>query len=338
MVEGEGDGRERGLQRRAVLLSMGAGFGTALSGCSILGNSSRTTPTGTEPPTDTPPVSTPTESETPTESQTATESSVVSTPRVSNVETSYLNPFVRQIWATKLAVDDPVAFEDLSEGYQLAVANAITRTEYQSDPRPEGPEGVRYRGSTFEIRSSVADPAEQPKTPGGPEWRTPLSLSAAVEDESFVVSVTNELDDPFPVHHYARPSPYFSVLTAVSDNPKLLPHDGYDHMEALRTKNVVRVPSDEFWARKIRRPGESTDTRSPTATEDLPSFETVLDQLEKSQVTHLDPGQSLRESYGLPSDLPPESTVWLSLPIGDDSTELTDGTTWTFTATITLET
>lgn len=355
MTEEEGEDGKPRFDRRSLLLSVGTGFSAAVAGCNMLGDASQSTPTGTEP-AGTAPESTPTAGETatetapestPTDEETETETPQVSTPSASVAESNYMWHVPHPLSATKMDVDDPVAFEDLSDDYQVVVANGIIRSGYPLDHNYSlDAEAVRYEGSTFSIGVASVWPSPPEKTPGGAGWQEPLSLSASVEDESFVVSVTNEMDEPIPVHHYERPSPYFSILVAVSDDPKLLSHDGYEHMKALRTEDVVRIPSVQFWMRKLRDAEQSTATQPPatdsespsTDTEDLPSSETLLERRRKSQITHLEPGESLRESYGLPSELPPESTVWFSLPIGDESTDVTGGREWTFTATITLRT
>lgn len=236
-----------------------------------------------------------------------------SSASVSEIETRYPD-FAGYYAVTGNPVDDPertpVQFEALSPESRLEVANGISRALYQTDRSPHLTEDDRhrepitYQGSTFDMAVAVADVFDEPEHGPGydPDWREPVEFDARVEEDELAFTLTNELDDPLEVHHYGRP--YFGVLTAVNGTPALLDHEQYDANEFIRTGDVVRAVS---------------------------SYE--IDR----RVTPLSPGTSLRESYALPDGLPDESTIWLSVPIGDESTDLFGNRTRRVAATISIE-
>lgn len=203
----------------------------------------------------------------------------------------------------------PVQFEELPSKSQIEVANSIRRTRYLTDQPPQltknnqHSEPITYQGSTFNIDISVADVVAKPKH--GPDydsnWREPVTFNARVEDGTLTVTLTNELDYPLDIYHYGRP--YFGVLTAINGTTVLLSHEQYDANEYIQTEDVIRAISSH----EIERQAKS-----------------------------LSPGNSLRESYALPNDLPDESTIWLSLPIGDESIKMFGNRIRTVTTNISI--
>lgn len=234
-----------------------------------------------------------------------------SAPTVSSVETSY--PLLAGAYYTVTAksVDDPgeasVAFEDLSAPSRLELANAVSRIRYLSEESRllveryhEGT--VAYRNSTFDVRVGVGDdfdPEHGPKF--DPDWTQPVVLAAHASDGELAVSITNDLDAPLAVHHYGRP--YFGVLLAVGETAAVLGHDAYRENEHVQTSGTVTTE-------RVTGGAWRTETLSP--------------------------GESLGESYAIPREHPAESTIWLSMPIGDRSSELFGNANTTVTGTIAL--
>lgn len=232
-------------------------------------------------------------------------------PPVSEIETAYPR-FASHYVVTARPVADPdrrpVPFERLSPGGRFEVANAVGRGLYLSgrntlrytDPDPDV---VSYRGSTFDVDVGVADVFGPDRGPCYDEdWTDPVGLDAGVEGGELTVTLTNALDARLAVHHYGRP--YFGVLTAVGESATVIEHDAYEGNDRIRTDGVV------------------TTERTPEA---------------ERETEALTPGGALQESYRLPDALPAESRIWLSVPIGDDSTELFGDRETTMTATVTLE-
>ncbi len=218
--------------------------------------------------------------------------------RVTGVTTAYPSFGARyEIDASSVSEPEtePVAFEDLARESRIEVANGITRAWCLSSP-PAFHDSehygapIRYRGSTFSVRVDDRQPLGYPPR-RGPDWRAPLGFDGRVEDRALTVTATNELDAPLDVNHYGPP--YFGVLTAVGDEPVLLPHNGYDPNPFIDTSGVVRA-----------YPASAIDSHNGYRTETLA------------------PGESLRETYLLPEALPPTSTVRLSVPMFDPTPEV----------------
>jgi hypothetical protein len=236
-----------------------------------------------------------------------------STASVVGIETSYPD-FAGHYTVEGTLVDDPertpVQFEALTPGSRIEVANGISRVLYRTDQPPQLTEDgkhrepITYQGSTFDVGVSVADVFREPEygPDHDPDWREPVEIDSRVEGGDLAVTLTNELVDPLDVHHYGRP--YFGVVTAVNGRPALLDHEQYDTNEFVRTEDVVRASSSSEIA---------------------------------GQTTPLSSGTSLRESYDLPNPLPDESTIWLSVTIGDDSIEMFGNRIRTVAATISIE-
>jgi len=209
------------------------------------------------------------------------------------------------------ADEDPIPFADLSHQARVEVANAVARDRYQTGKSPAVLEedvhlgAVEYRGATVTTTVAVADRFQQPEhgPDGDPDWRDPVAVDASVSGGDLALAVTNELDDSLPVHHYGRP--YLGVLIAVGETVATLGHGAYGENEFVRTGDVLRTER----VRASEREAEP-----------------------------LSPGESLEASYRLPDRPPEDPSVWLALPIGDDSADLLGNQSTVVAATVTLET
>lgn len=204
---------------------------------------------------------------------------------------------------------EPVPFGECSRQSRIEIANGVARAEYRTGESPAVLEADRhhevvdYRGTPVSLTVSVADRFQEPEhgPDADPDWEDPIAVDASVAEGELTVELRNGHGEPIPVFHYGRP--YLGVLTAVGGTATPLEHQRYEDNEFVRTGDPLRTE-------RVRHSDRQRET--------------------------LAPGDSLTESYVLPSSLPETATVWFAIPIGDETTDPLGNGRTSLAATITL--
>lgn len=185
----------------------------------------------------------------------------------------------------------PIHYEDLTHPGKIAFINSLIRDGYYLDgttARRLNRNAIEYQGELFAVSVGVADMFTPPEHgPEGDEnWREPVDFGAVIDisEDTLTISIMNVMDTTLAIHHSGEP--YFGVLAAVGESTSHLDHPKYQENDAITTWTVARM---------TEKPG--------------------------GEVEHLEPTGVLSETYELPPAFSTPNTVWLSVPIGDDSTD-----------------
>lgn len=192
------------------------------------------------------------------------------------------------------SAESVTAFETLSTASQVEIANAVARGRILAsapavleDDAHHQP--IAYRGQQFTVSVAVLDQYWESgqSPPNDPEWRDPAEIAVAVEGDELAVELRNVSDGSLPV--YDTGGPPFGSLLAVNETAVSLEHLASASSESVRE-----------------------------ADDDAPIED---DGVVGRRAASLDPGASLTERYGIPSDHPADARIRLAVRIWGDVIE-----------------